>query len=358
MNWLRKVLKIYKTFMFNCLKKCFKSIFRFKSPKNHVKIYDNIFIAHEKENQVFEESLIFLETSNKYPLKDYENSFVRKFYNFELLVELFNRFYKKMNISEHNLSYINYAFEELNIAFRFNMIWYYNSANIHLRIFIENIVNFVYFHFWEFNLVENVERDWLKVKIEKCFKKWQFSYKNENPKDKDVYDKYYFNADEYYKIYKHLSNNFIHKTNNIESLKFDENKFNDFFVLFTLSLMFSARFLKVTIWYDIEQNWKNKILKQIDDYSYYWNYLQFLFNENKIITNQYSGLYNLIHDNKELNLDLIYNKIGLIEKNLFSPEYLENIRVSDFIMDKAEWDREKYKDLFFRYYKNKRKTNK
>ena len=96
--------------MFNCLKKCFKSVFRLKTPKNHVKIYDNIFIAHDKENQVFEQSLIFLETSNKYPLKDYENSFIRKFYNFELLVELFNRFYKEMNISEQNLSYINFAF--------------------------------------------------------------------------------------------------------------------------------------------------------------------------------------------------------------------------------------------------------
>ncbi len=341
--------------MINCIKKCFKSIIRFKSPKNHVKIYDNIFIAHEKENQVFEDSLIFLEESNKYLLKNYENSFVRKFYYFELLVELFNRFYKEMNISEQNLSYINFAFEELNIAFRFNMIWYYNSANIHLRIFIENIVNFVYYHFWELEIIKTTSRDWLAVKIEKCFKVWQFSYKNDNPKDKDVYNEYYFNPDEFYKIYKHLSNNFIHKTKNVESLKFDENKFNDLFVLFTLSLMFSARFLKVTIWYDIEQKWKNKILKQIDDRPYYRNYLQSLFNENKMISNQFSELYNLIHDNKKLNLDLIYNKIGLSENSLFSFEYLEDIRIHDFIMDKADWDKEKYQDLFFRYYKNKKK---
>ncbi|MDP2090316.1 MAG: hypothetical protein Q8K30_01850 [Candidatus Gracilibacteria bacterium] len=77
-------------------------MFRFKTPKNHVKIYDNIFIANEKENQVFEQSLIFLVESNKYLLKNYENLFIRKFYNFELLVELFNIYYKEMNLSEQN----------------------------------------------------------------------------------------------------------------------------------------------------------------------------------------------------------------------------------------------------------------
>jgi hypothetical protein len=78
--------------MISCLKKCLKSIFKFKSPKNDVKIYNHIFIAQEKENKVFEETLKFLEDSHNHFLKDYENMFVRKFYNFELLVELFNRF--------------------------------------------------------------------------------------------------------------------------------------------------------------------------------------------------------------------------------------------------------------------------
>gem|GEM_PF-6011554 len=108
--------------MFDCIKKCFRAINIIKSPKNSVKIYNNIFIANKKENQIFEESLALLEGSNRKIFRDYENSFIRNFYNFELLVELLNRYKSDIKISDESILYLNLAFEELNTTFRFIMI--------------------------------------------------------------------------------------------------------------------------------------------------------------------------------------------------------------------------------------------
>lgn len=312
--------------MFNCIKNCLSFSNLFKSAKNDVKIYNNIFIAHKNENNVFKKTLDYFDNSKINLKKNYEDSFVRKFYYFELLTELLNRYKKEINISENSLSYVNSAFEELNLSFRFNMIWYYDSANIHLRMFIENIINFVYYHFWDIGIVTTNDRDWNKVKIEKCFKVWQRSFKNLNIEEKETYDEYYFNIDEFYKIYKHLSEKYIHKSYKNWMSNFKEEELNHFHVTFSLSLMFSARFIKTTMGLDIEKVWGNRVLNQIEDYPHYWNYLQFLFNENKIFTNQFSWLYNLIFDNKKKNYNLIIEEIWLDLDMLFTSKFLNDNR--------------------------------
>lgn len=339
--------------MFQCLKKCFSKIFQFKSPKNDVKIYNHIFIAQEKENQVFEESLKFLEDSHKYRFKDYENSFIRKFYNFELLVELLNRFKNEIWFNNETIEYLNFAFEELNISFRFNMIWYYNSAHIHLRLFMENIINFIYYYCinrWlieDFRITDKKEPD-RKAKITKCFKVWIELWKIA---DKNwEYNNYYFNVDEYYKFYQYLSNNFIHKSN-INEIKFIEKEFNDYSVIFSFTLIFSARFINNCLAEEIDKFQKNKVLNPIkNEWQYYFNHIKFLTWFNWFVSNIYSEIYNIIHDHNKMNFDLIVNKVWLSLDKIFSPEYLEQCRISDECWKKSWWNKDKYADLMSEYY--------
>lgn len=338
--------------MIRCFKKCFSNIFHFKSPKNDVKIYNHIFIAQEKENKVFQETLDFLEDSHNHFLKDYEDNFLRKFYNFELLVELFNRFKNEIWFSEESIWFLNLAFEELKISFRFNMIWYYTSAHIHLRLFIENIINFVYYFCKDKWLIKFNYWDNKKLKIEKCFKAWIELWKKVNTSyEEDI--KYYFNTDEYYKIYSYLSNSFIHKSN-INEIKFIEKEFNDYSVVFSFTLIFSARFINNCLAEEIDKYQKYRVLNVVEfDHPFYFNHIKYLIWFNWFFTNIYSEIYNIIHDHNKMNYDLIINKVWLTLDKIISPEYLEKCRISDECSKEAKWDKEKYSDLMLERYYNK-----
>gem|GEM_PF-4002778 len=58
---------------------------------------------------------------------------------------------------------------------------------------------------------------------------------------------YYFNSEEFYRIYKHLSDNFVHKSYKNTGIIFSEKEFNNSYVILTLTLSLSARFIKTTI---------------------------------------------------------------------------------------------------------------
>lgn len=338
--------------MIQCFKKCFLNIFQIKSPKNKVKIYNHIFIAQEKENKVFNETLQFLENSHENIFKDYENMFIRKFYNFELLVEMFNRFKNEIWFSEETIWYLNLAFEELKISFRFNMIWYYISAHIHLRLFIENIINFVYYFCKDKWIIKFNEWDNKKLKIEKSFKAWIDLWKIAD--ENFSYDIYYFNIDEYYKIYSYLSNKFIHKSN-INEIKFIEKEFNDYSVVFSFTLIFSARLINMCLADEIDKYQKYRVLNIVEfDHPYYFNHIKYLLWFNGFFTNIYSEIYNTIHDHKKMNYDLIINKMWLTLDKIISPEYLERCRIADECLKDSKWNKEKYADLMLERYYNKK----
>ncbi len=125
--------------------------------------------------------------------------------------------------------------------------------------------------------------------------------------------------------------------------------------MFKFTHIFVWRFIKVTIWELIENYWWNKVKKQVDDYPYYWNYLQSYFWENKIFTNQFSYLYNIIHDDKD-NLEFAFNILKLNKNSLFSKEYLDSIAYSDKLWKKAWWDKNKYWELYEKD-RNKKKSS-
>lgn len=307
----------------------------------------NYFTACEKESKVFQDSVEF---SKKYIwwIQTFEESLKCKFYDFYIFIELMNRFHDKMWINNKNLNYILYAYEDLKLAYRFLYLWYYTTAWFHLRWFFEKNIYWIYSQFKESWKI-HIEKDFLDLKsqIKECLKIWDLSCKNHC--SDEFYNNYYFPTWEILKLYQHYSSNYIHKWRPNTNLDFSEKEFKKLNFLFELTLIYIPRFFKITIWKQIEQNWRNKIVNPINWYEYYWNYLQYLFWENKILTNQYSEIYNLIHDDKDNENYL--KELWIDINNLFEKDYLNSINVFNSCRKKAKWDKEKYME-YLKKHKN------
>ncbi len=74
-------------------------------------------------------------------------------------------------------------------------------------------------------------------------------------------------------------------------------------------------------------------------------HLFYISPENKIFTNQYSYIYNIIHDDKD-NKNFAFNILKLNKNNLFSKKYLDDIDYHDRLWKKAKWNRDKYWELY------------
>lgn len=328
-----------------------------KLKKNNYKYIDiynfNYFTASEKESKVFQESVKFSKT-RKTKYETYQNCLEYPFYNFQLLVELLDRFHREMWISDENLNYILYAFEDLKLAYRFLYLWYYTTSWFHLRWFFEKNIYWIYYHLVESNKMEALEYEndiWLIAK--ECLKIGELSCKNTDLDD-DTYNEYYFPTWEIKKLYKYYSMNYVHNTRPNTDLQFSAEEFKKLYFLIEITLIYVPRFFKVTIWKLMEECWKNKILKPVEWYLYYYNYLSFLFWENKIISNQYSTIYNLIHDDKDN--EKFIKELWIDEHNLFEKEYLKQVALSNRCRKKAKWDSKKYCELLLEYFEKTEKN--
>lgn len=302
-----------------------------KNPEKEIETY--WFWVHEafkKEQSVFQKSTKMLDNGT---WSSYAESYKWKFYNFELLVEMFNRFYIEMNVSERSLKYLNAAAEDLKLSYRFQLLWYYNTSGMHLRWFSEKMIHFVIYYYidiWklkEYEIKKNGRKSYfieksLKEKIKACLEIWDFSYLNTKNKWKDIYDEFYFPLSQFLQVYKYLSFWYIHDWKPESKLEFIVHEFKKIDLLLKLTYIFTAHFIKVTIWELIEEFWVHKVEKRLDDRYYYRNYLQMYFNENKFTTNQYSFLYNCINDDKD-NLKFAFWDLWLEKSELFSEHYLE-----------------------------------
>lgn len=300
-----------------------------------IEIFDfNYFSAYDRESKVFKESVKFSK-AYKRRHQTHESYLKENFYNFQLLVELIKRFHSDIWISSENLSLILYAYEDLKLAYRFLYLWYYTTAWIHLRWFFEKNIYWIYYHF---KRKKEESQCSLKDKMKECLKNWELGNRNGN------FNKYYLPVWEIIKLYSHYSSDYIHKWKPNTNLSFSEKEFRKTIFLIELTLIYIPRFFKVTLWKSIEKYWNNKIPNKISSETYH-NYLQFLFWENKLLSNQYSEIYNLINDNKENEVFLKEVKIEF--NNLFEKGYLDDIKRSDRCRKKAKWDKEKYIELFY-----------
>lgn len=62
--------------------------------------------------------------------------------------------------------------------------------------------------------------------------------------------------------------------------------------------------------------------------------MQFLFGENKILSNQYSEIYNLLLD-KDIT-SYLEDELDINTHNLFEPEYLEEQKANETLWNKAK----------------------
>jgi len=313
-------------------------------PDKEVDIYNQwIFELPKKEKNTFKDTLKFIKS---WKISNYNDEYIRNFYYLQILLELVNRFKKEMNISDDSIKYLNVAIEDMKLAFRFQMLWYYNTSWIHLRWFFEKIIHFIVFHYIESWIINETIKKWsLKDKINECLENWDFSLKNKDNEWKDIYDKHYFPTNEVLRLYSHYSFDYVHDWTPTSDIQFDKIEFKKIDLLFKLTHTYVWRFIKVTIWENIEKYWDRKIEKQIDDWACYWNYLQQFFWENKMLSDQYSYVYNIIHEDKD-NMNFAFNVLKLNKNNLFSKDYLDRINKHDRLMKKAKWDKNKYWELY------------
>ena len=145
------------------------------------------------------------------------------------------------------------------------------------------------------------------------------------------------------KLYKHYSANYIHNGSANVDQDFVEIEFKKIYFLISISLIYIPRFFRITIWEKIEAFWTEKILNPVEEYPYYRNYLQFLFGENKILSNQYSEIYTLLLD-KDIT-SYLEDELGINTHNLFEPEYLAEQKANEALWKKAKWNKEEYYKL-------------
>lgn len=321
-----------------------------KESYKNIEIYRyNYFDACKKEEEVYNLSVKFSNWKCWWSFNTYEDSLETTFYNLQLLLELLTRFQDEMQISDKSIKYLLSAHEDLKLSYRFVYLWYYNTSWIHLRWFFEKMIHFIFIYFDDLWKIDDPKPFNLKDKINTCLKIWELSFKNIDNQDKDLYNIHYFPVWEILKLYKFYSNDYVHDWKPDSNLSFDTKEFKKIYFLINITLIYLPRFLKATIGDQIELYWKQEIFNPIEDYKYYRNYLQYMFGENKIFTNQYSEIYNLIHDDAD-NYTYAFEDLKLDTNNLFEKEYLDKMKFVNKTWKKAKWNREKYKDLMGVHY--------
>ena len=279
--------------------------------EKYISTYKKVQELHKKEWSIFKKSFKTLAKEQKiifWELKWLDWSF----YNFQIFVEMLDRFKNDLNIDDDNHQLIIQAYDDLHLSFKMLCSWYYTSAWTHLRSFYEKNINWLHNH-----LSDKEERN-CRTKVDGIFKLWQISY----IKEPELL-KYPIHEDVVYWIYRYLSHNYVHNWINDLDLRFIREEFIEGVVLIDICIHIIARLINIGIWDDLEK-WpiKEKILNQVDDYPFYYSYVQRLFGF-WFTTSPEVFFFNYIYDS-QIAKHLILEKIGFKLEDLCSATYLES----------------------------------
>lgn len=278
-----------------------------------ISIYRQVQELHKKEWVIFKESFKTLERWQDEIFGEL-NWLDWTFYNFQIFVEMLDRFHKELKISNENRELILQSFDDLNLSFKMLCSGYYTSAGTHLRSFYEKNINWLHNH-----LTWRDERN-CRTKVDEIFKHGQISY----TKEPNLL-KYPIHEDVVYKIYWFLSRHYVHKGINNLDIKFVRNDFVEGVVLTDICVHIIARFIHVAIGDDIDKKpIKERVLHQVDDYPYYFSYVQRLLGFG-ITTSPEVFFFNYVHDST-IARELILGKIGFRLEDLCSVSYLKSHR--------------------------------
>lgn len=214
------------------------------SQQHEIKALDMAINLHKQEDKIFWKTI-----NMKANILD------RELYDFQMLVELLQRFWPKERVD-----ILLEAQHELMLAYRFMLIGHYNSSGKHLRSCIEHIINY---------LVEDPEKTW-KEKIEILIE--HSLYKEEELLKLD--------AQQVYIIYSYLSNKYTHHSDPFEVLKLDINKLREVRDLIIVITLLSARLIFGIHGKLIESHYKDEVLHPIKyEKSAYWSYILSLLSD-------------------------------------------------------------------------------
>lgn len=168
---------------------------------------------HKQEDKIFWETI---EMKWLYGAKI--NILDRELYDFQMLVELLQRFWSKEKIDS-----LLEAQHELMLSFRFMLIWHYNSSGKHLRSYMEHIIDY---------LSTDNEKSW-NQKIKNIVK--ESTYKQE--------ELIMIEPKQIYIIYSYLSNKYTHHSDPFNNLALNRDKLNEIRDSITMIILLSARLI-------------------------------------------------------------------------------------------------------------------
>lgn len=93
----------------------------------------------ENEQKIFITSLNYLQKH-----QNFHDRLLYTYLWYEAVIELCNKFHQEFGWSDKEITNLNLSIDELSIALKHTMWWYYSSAHVHLRIVFETIIETVF----------------------------------------------------------------------------------------------------------------------------------------------------------------------------------------------------------------------
>lgn len=291
--------------------------------------------------------------------------------NFQYIVELLNRYPKELKLNKKLLSYNNSWFDDMYVSLRLSLMWHYRTSFFHLRSFIENYFELVWWYSeknWYLSKSKLItlwlinKKTWeISEKISPRMKYFSFSWKvQEWWKEKNLHNfssDYYFHWEELSKVYHYLSK-FTHLENDLnlsysDQLKYNEKYLDLYYRLWWLALILVSRMLYSFMSHNIEKVWLNPLIKPIPWERNYYRYV----------------IWEMIWDNW-LFYDLYEDKVGrklFLHKNWMwldvnrliwdAEDKIKDIKMYDRLRKEAWGDRGVYKELIYKNLEKNIKNN-
>jgi hypothetical protein len=128
-------------------KKKFSNLFEFNNSQLYSWLYqwDKKWLKHlikqEKEIEKMSKNFLWKQTSklSGYTLDSY-------YVNFQFIVELLNRYPKQLLLNKELLKYNNNGWDDMYVSLRLSLMWHHRTSFFHLRSFIENYFELVWWY--------------------------------------------------------------------------------------------------------------------------------------------------------------------------------------------------------------------
>lgn len=341
-------------------KKEFSNLFEFNNSQLYSWLYewDKKWLKHlikqEKKIEKLSKNFLGKQTSKPsgYTLDCY-------YVNFQYIVELLNRYPKQLWLNKKLLVYNNNGWDDMYVSLRLSLMWHHRTSFFHLRSFIENYFELVWWYTEKNNYLSQSKliklwlinkKTWeISEKITPRMKYFSYSWSEEISWKRvnyhDISCDYYFHWEELAKVYNYLSKithlEWLSNFSQWDNLEYNEKYLDLYYRLWGLVMLLVSRMLYGFMSHNIEKVWMNEVEKPIPwSPSYYRRIIWEMMGDNGLF-------YDLYEDKLGRKLFLNKNWVWLdIYRHCYdSEERINHLKTLDKLRKKSWWDRELYKKL-------------